>query len=87
VVDGGGREEVAAMLADGEIDVITFASSSTVRNFRAVLPEASLDGVIVACIGPVTAQTAEELGIHPDIVTQEMTIEALVEAVAEWGRK
>ena len=87
VVDGGGREEVAAMLADGEIDVITFASSSTVRNFRAVLPEASLDGVIVACIGPVTAQTAEELGIHPDIVTPEMTIEALVEAVAEWGRK
>jgi uroporphyrinogen-III synthase len=38
-------------------------------------------GVQIACIGPITAQTAEDLGLKPDIVAGEYTIEGLVKAL------
>jgi len=77
--------EVKELLARGEIDIVTFTSSSTVKNFvqlvgeggRVSLPE----GVKVACIGPITAQTAEECGLKPDVVADEYTIEGLVAAL------
>jgi uroporphyrinogen III methyltransferase/synthase len=89
---GGGRggvtpgaEKVRAMLEAGEIQIITFTSSSTVRNFVRLLEAPDLgrllSGVKTACIGPVTADTARELGIRVDVVASEYTIEGLVEAI------
>jgi len=40
--------------------------------------------VAVACIGPVTAQTARELGLEPAVVAEEYTIEGLLEALVRW---
>jgi uroporphyrinogen III methyltransferase/synthase len=61
-----------------EADAITFTSSSTVTNFLALgLPVPA----VVACIGPVTAQTAEEHGLKVDVVADEHTIEGLVSAL------
>jgi uroporphyrinogen III methyltransferase/synthase len=69
-------------------DVVTFTSSSTVRNlFEALGPSEAaqaLRGVAVACIGPVTAQTARELGLEPAVVAEEYTIEGLLEALVRW---
>ncbi|MFO8063350.1 MAG: uroporphyrinogen-III synthase, partial [Spirochaetia bacterium] len=58
-------ERIRTLLATGEIDVLTFTSSSTVRQFvQSVGPVPDLgESAVVACIGPVTAQTAEELGL------------------------
>jgi uroporphyrinogen III methyltransferase/synthase len=74
-----------AILGNGKIDILTFTSSSTVRNLAAALsgrpPAEALTGILVACIGPVTARTAQELGIRVDVVAGEHTIEGLVEAV------
>jgi uroporphyrinogen III methyltransferase/synthase len=46
-----------------------------------------MHGVVVACIGPVTAKTAEEYGMTVDIMPKDYTIPALVEAMVEYYRK
>jgi uroporphyrinogen-III synthase len=73
------------MLERGEIAVVTFASSSSVRYFATALGEERARSLLaktcVACIGPVTAETAAGLGIGVDAMPEEYTIEALVEAI------
>ena len=75
-----------ARLEQGEIDVVTFASSSSVRNFAAAVgaekARTLLEPTCVACIGPITADTASGLGLAASVVPEEYTIEALVEAIA-----
>jgi uroporphyrinogen III methyltransferase/synthase len=74
-------------LESGTVDVVTFTSSSTVRHFVGLFApgEAAtlLRNVSVACIGPITAQTAAELGLHTDIMPAEYTIPALARAIIE----
>ncbi len=83
VTDGAGADEVRARLTAGTVDVVTFTSSSTVKNFVAALaPQALPPGVLIACIGPSTAQTAAELlGRAPDIVAAEHTLPGLLGAL------
>jgi uroporphyrinogen-III synthase len=63
--------------------VITFTSSSTVRNFVALLGsrKPNLDGIRLASIGPVTSSTLRELGLRAKIAAKEFTIPGLVEAI------
>ncbi len=80
---GGWRQE----LMDHRIHVVTFASSSTVRNFVAMLGGIDavrplLQSVKIACIGPITAKTAAEYGLTVSIMPSENTIPALVDAIA-----
>ena len=69
------------------VDVITFTSPSTVQNLAYVTgPKrvgSLLNGVKVACIGPVTAEAARALGVRVDIVAPNHTIENLVEAIVD----
>lgn len=81
--------EVVKLINEGALHVITFTSSSTVRNFmkamRAATDEADalLARVKVACIGPITAQTARELGLRVDATAKTYTIDGLVEAIQQ----
>jgi len=77
------------MVSSGEIDVITFTSSSTVTNFIAAFGEQKphLDNVTVACIGPKTKNTAVKAGLNVDILATEQTIPGLVEAIEEHFRE
>lgn len=77
------------MLLSGQIDVITFTSSSTVSNLMAVFKEERplLNNTKVACIGPKTADTAARAGLKVDIVAKEHTIPGLVAAIEEHFRK
>ncbi len=112
--------EALDLLRNGEIDIITFTSSSTVRNLMDILGKnagvilsstapASLDRPasrrelggqggrgttlergeatprrpLIACIGPITAQTARDLGLPVDIEATEHTVEGLVAALKE----
>jgi uroporphyrinogen-III synthase len=63
--------------------VVTFTSSSTVRNFVALLGKAhmSLDGIKFSSIGPVTSSTLRELGLRVDIEATEFLIPGLVKAI------
>ncbi|MFO7570843.1 MAG: uroporphyrinogen-III C-methyltransferase [Smithellaceae bacterium] len=80
VNSGRKKEELTARIDAGEVDVITFTSSSTVTNFvnimgaDYVLPAS----VKIACIGPVTAGAARKAGFEIDIHEQEYTMEGLV---------
>ncbi len=73
-------------LRGGEIDIVTFASASSVTNLVALLDgnPATLRDCTIACIGPETAARAEKLlGCAPEIVAREHTIPGLVEAIEE----
>ena len=77
-------ESLREKLADGEIDLVTFTSSSTVTNLVKIIGSAdALKEIKTAAIGPVTAETAKGNGIEPDIVAKEYTIDGLVEAIKE----
>ena len=75
-------ESLKAQMAAGEIDLVTFTSSSTVTNLIKIIGSAdALTGIKTAAIGPVTAETAKNNGIKTDIVADEYTIDGLVEAI------
>ena len=77
-------EALTSELNEGRIDMVTFTSSSTVKNLVNIIGSADLlNGVKTACIGPVTADTAKSLGIEPDIIAKEYTIDGLVEAICK----
>ncbi|MEK6698398.1 MAG: uroporphyrinogen-III C-methyltransferase [Nitrospirota bacterium] len=84
-------ERVKKLFTEKKISAVTFTSSSTVHNFVEMLGQKEykslLNGVTVACIGPVTARTAEEYGMKIDIMPKEYTIPALVEAMVEFFQK
>lgn len=67
-------------------DVFTFTSSSTVRSFvklvggPAVAQRLTGDA-LVACIGPITAETAREMGMHPVVIAETYTMEGLTNAL------
>ena len=67
--------------------VVTFTSSSTVKNFVELLGTRHkgrlLDGVHTASIGPVTSATLRELGLPVDIAAREFTIPGLVAAIVD----
>ena len=79
-------EALRSKLEAGEIDLVTFTSSSTVTNLIKLLGEgAPLKHVKTAAIGPITAETCRNEGIEPDIVAEEYTIDGLVEAIKQTG--
>ena len=76
------REKAARILTDG-VDVATFTSSSTVKNLVDLL-NGNLDALArtaIACIGPITAETARDAGLKVDVVSAEHTVSGLVEAL------
>jgi uroporphyrinogen III methyltransferase/synthase len=79
----------AGILMTGEIDMVTFASSSTVINLvRALKSKRSLLSQIkIACIGPKTAEAALKAGLKVDLVAGTHTIPGLVSAIEDYYAK
>jgi uroporphyrinogen III methyltransferase / synthase len=79
--------DVYRMLLDRQIDAVTFASASAVRNFVAMLGQDQaadlLKSTVVASIGPVTAEAAEQLGVHTTVMPSRYTVPDLVDALVE----
>lgn len=75
-----------ARVEAGDVDLVTFTSSSTVHHFRALFDDATYarirDRIGAACIGPITADTAREHGLRVAVVADEYTIPGLVAALA-----
>ena len=71
----------------GGIDIVTFTSSSTVRNLLSLLNDGNgpgrdaLSGTLIASIGPVTSATARELGLKVDIEAEQHTVDGLADAL------
>ena len=80
-----GGEDLAERLMRREIDVVTFTSSSTVKHLVRQLGNITpLQHTKIACIGPVTAETARSFALEPDIVAENYTIDGLVHAIREY---
>ena len=77
---------LAREILDRGIDVVTFSSSSTVRNLVGALngEGSPLNSSMIACIGPTTAASARELGLKVDLVAEKHNVEGLVEALVEY---
>jgi uroporphyrinogen III methyltransferase/synthase len=83
----GSGQDIYRMLLDRQIDAVTFTSASTVRNFVDMLGAEQardlLASTVVAAIGPVTAASAQQLGLNPAVVAAQYTIPGLVEALID----
>ena len=84
------KDDLRQALEEKSIDMVTFTSSSTVKNFVALLDispnelQKLMSGVAVATIGPITAKTAENYGLKPDVQPAEYTIPGLVESIVTY---
>lgn len=80
--------EMRKLFLEGGIDLVTFTSSSTVTNFVKMFKKPEIPGLLkgckVACIGPITADTAKGYGITVDIMPKDYTIPALTRAMADY---
>jgi uroporphyrinogen III methyltransferase/synthase len=85
------RDDLVQNLKDNHIDLITFTSSSTVKNFKALLPPENftklMKQVTIASIGPITSDTAKKLGFDVHITAEDYTIPGLVEAILQYYQK
>jgi len=90
------RERLRALLKNSKRrpDVITFTSSSTVRNFVALLgarksgrvARVHTDTICFASIGPVTSSTLREHGRRVDTEAKAYTIPGLIQAIVMWTK-
>lgn len=80
-------EELIDLLKNQAIHIITFTSSSTVRNLVHGLSQSCPDVVsllnqaTIACIGPITARTATKLGLRVDTIANPYTIDGLIDSL------
>jgi uroporphyrinogen III methyltransferase / synthase len=87
VCPAGAETALRELFAGEGADVVTFTSSSTVKHFARAFPADDLAALLertrVACIGPVTADTARRLGMRVDIIARDYTTSGLAHAIVE----
>jgi uroporphyrinogen-III synthase len=93
VVPDSSKEKLQSVMEDPERkpQIVTFTSSSTVRNFFELLggrgrpPHTTrlLDGIRFASIGPVTSATLREFGLPVHMEAEEYTIAGLTRAIVD----
>lgn len=70
---------------DGGIDILTFTSSSTARNFAAIVEKERLRRIakdsMIASIGPITTGELKKLGVKVDIQPKRYTLDDLTQAI------
>jgi uroporphyrinogen III methyltransferase/synthase len=75
-------------MLSGSADCIAFTSSSTVKNLARLFDTEDLSealaGVVIACIGDITAKTAADYGLRVEIQPPQFTVPALARAIAEY---
>ncbi|MGC9975227.1 MAG: uroporphyrinogen-III C-methyltransferase [Syntrophales bacterium] len=86
VSSGKDKEELEKLMKAGEVDVITFTSPSTVHNFMEIMGRNYVmpKGVMIACIGPVTAAAVKKAGLPADIIQERYTMPGLVETLIKY---
>ena len=90
VAPEGKRVQLRDELEAGKVDMVTFTSSSTVRNFLGMVDaEDSSDlkrlmhNVVIAAIGPITAKTVTDNGLKVDIQPESYTIPDMVQEIVK----
>jgi uroporphyrinogen III methyltransferase / synthase len=81
------EDSAVAALRTGSVDLLTFASPSTVRSVAELLEPEMRHRIPVACIGPITARAAQEAGFPVSIQAIEFSIPGLVDAIVRQRRR
>ncbi len=88
VMPEGKKSDLLRAFQEGRIHMITFTSSSTVENFHSMFSSDEIqpwkEKVPVACIGPITAKKADEMGFRVEVVAEKFTIPSLVDAIERY---
>lgn len=79
-------DKLRKLLQNGFIDVITFTSSSTVKNFFSMIgrDKKIISRSTIACIGPITAETIRSFGVEPEIISGTYTVQGLTKEIASY---
>ncbi|MBP0000936.1 MAG: uroporphyrinogen-III C-methyltransferase [Cyanobacteria bacterium SID2] len=80
--------EALSALRQGTVDVVTFASSKTVKNFDRLVEAAggiSLEKVALASIGPQTTESCLKYFDRCDLEAEEFTIDGLYQSIVRWA--
>src|SRR5258707_7629272 len=84
--DNSRLARISTLLAGGGIDCVAFAKPSEVTNLAQLSDTSDLSrlltGVAVACIDDITALTAEQFGLRPQVRLKAFTLPDLVLAIA-----
>ena len=85
-VAGHGGDDLPRHLCQGNVDAVLFTSASTVHNFVERLQAESGDaallcGVVVACIGPLTAAATRQHRLPVQVVAEQRTVQGLVHSL------
>lgn len=82
----GAAPALRQLFASDPVDAVTFTSTATVHNFAGAFEPDQLRSLLertrIACMGPVTADAARQLGMRVDIIAGEYTTRGLASAVA-----
>lgn len=83
-------ERVRSDLREGRVDMVTFTSSSTVRNFVEMIGEdylkRDMEQIAIASIGPITSETVREMGLSPHVEAEISTTRGLARAIVDYYR-
>ena len=86
VMDDSKKEEAINALEEGNLDYITFASSSTVTNFINLIGEENKDKLSntkIISIGKITTKTILDNGLEVYKESEKASIESMIEAMSE----
>jgi uroporphyrinogen-III synthase len=76
-------EHIRTLLTNEQIEIITFFSPSSVRNFLEMISFEELQRVLIAVIGPTTAEAVKDAGLEVNIVAKQQTAESLVQGIVD----
>lgn len=78
-------EQLCSQISRGEIDFVTFTSSSTVEAFFTCVPKDLFDtgGPIIVSIGPAATKTLAAAGLTPSIEAKVHTVDGIIEAIKD----
>lgn len=87
----GRKEELRAEFEGNDVDMVTFTSSSTVRNFLTMIDAENQEDLLelmknvkIAAIGPITAKTVIDSGLVVDVQPDEYTIPGMIQAIVNY---
>ncbi len=88
---GNEQYDLVRAVADGGVDVITFTSAQTVKNFFKTVEELGLidtiskrlNDMLVAVIGEPTARVVEDFGVKVDIMPEDALFDAMIDEICE----
>lgn len=87
VVPTESRALLERILDESGPDLVTFTSSSTVRNFMEIAGEREdLEKIRCAVIGPITAEAAADAGLEIACMPKNSTVPDLVDAIVDYAR-